>query len=192
MPTNLVSLASPAFVDLVIRLTGTVVLFVVTPLIAIALLMVAIWRARKNKSESHPVGRTMRPADLPGGKEKILVVDDDPIALQIHTGILKELGYTCHTVRSGEAAVEFLRLGSADLVLLDLIMDPGINGVETLRQIKQRNPKAKAILLTGYAKPSDVAAAQSLGAGAYLIKPVSAGMLAAEVRRELDTRHKNK
>jgi CheY-like chemotaxis protein len=190
MPTNLVSFASPAFADLVIRLTGTVVLFVIIPVIAMIALTLAIRRSRKNASGVHPIGHTMRPAELPSGKERILVVDDEPIALQIHTEMLKELGYTCHTAKSGEAAVEFFRSGSADLVLLDLIMDPGINGVETLRRIKAIAPNTKAILLSGYAKPSDVAAAQAMGAGAYLIKPVSFGMLANEVRRELDAHHK--
>lgn len=188
--TNLLSWLGDPRLDGIVHLAGMGLLFGLLPLALLIFAGLAVRRFVRRSRVSHPVGRTMLPTELPGGDEKVLIVDDDPVALQIHSGILKDLGYNCHTVTSGEAAVACIRTVNPDIVLLDLVMDPGINGVETLRQIRQIAPRVHAILVSGYARPSDVAAAHAMGAGAYLIKPVASGMLANEVRRELDTRRK--
>jgi CheY-like chemotaxis protein len=188
MQTNLLLWIGGDRLDGITHLAGTMFLFVVLPIALLVLLVWAVKRSTRRPHYSHPIGRTMLPTELPRGKERVLLVDDDPIAIQVHSAILAPLGYKCHGATSGEAAVAYIRKNPTDIILLDLVMDPGINGVETLRQIRQISPKIRAILVSGYAKPSDVAAAQEMGAGAYLIKPVSSGMLATEVRRALDTR----
>lgn len=189
MSTNLLTWLGGSSMQQLIYTVGTLVVLVVP--LALAFVLIAWVRRRMMRRRAvHPIGRHMLPGELPGGNERILLVDDDPVALQVHSGMLSELGYQCHTVASGEAAVVFVQSNTVDLLLLDLVMDPGINGVETLRQVKKIRPNVRAILVSGYAKPSDVAAAQSMGAGAYLIKPVATGMLATEVRRELDERKK--
>ena len=124
---------------------------------------------------------------IPGGQEKILLVDDEPLVLKVQSELLSSLGYKTECANSGEAAVEYLKQQDADLLLLDLLMDPGIDGVETYRRIKAFKPEQKAVVLTGYATPSQVEEVRSLGAGAYLIKPVPLGMLAKAIRDELDS-----
>lgn len=54
--------------------------------------------------------------------------------------ILKQLGYLVTSVSSGEEAIEYLKSTSADLIILDMIMDPGIDGLETYRRILELHP----------------------------------------------------
>jgi CheY-like chemotaxis protein len=71
----------------------------------------------------------------------------------------------------GEAAVEYLRANKADLIVLDMIMDPGIDGLETYRRILEIRPRQKAIIVSGFAKTDRGGTAQALGAGEYVKKP---------------------
>ncbi|MCA1809603.1 MAG: ATP-binding protein [Kiritimatiellia bacterium] len=125
----------------------------------------------------------------PTGTETIMVVDDDPLQIEVTSRILNKLGYTVISANSGEKALAQLDLPDApspSLVLLDMIMGSGIDGTETFRQLKKRNPRQRAIILSGYSESARVAAAQALGAGSYLRKPVSLEKLAQAVRQELD------
>ena len=75
---------------------------------------------------------------------------------------------------------------SVDLLLLDMIMDPGIDGCETYRRVIQLTPGQKAIVASGYAETDRVREIRRLGAGAYLKKPYTLEKLALAVRRELE------
>ena len=123
---------------------------------------------------------------IPGGKERILLVDDEPLVLKVQSNLLASLGYETITMNSGEEAVDYLQTNDVDLLLLDLLMEPGIDGVETFRRIRKFKPSQKAVVLTGYATPAQVKEVRDLGAGAYLIKPVPLSMLAQAIRHELD------
>ena len=83
---------------------------------------------------------------------------------------------------SGEEALEFLKKVAVDVVLLDMLMPPGINGLETYRRIIQFNPQQKTMIASGYAENADVKEAQRLGAGEFLAKPYSRTQLARAVR----------
>jgi two-component system, cell cycle sensor histidine kinase and response regulator CckA len=72
------------------------------------------------------------------------------------------------------------------LVVLDMIMDPGIDGLETYRRILEIQPRQKAIIVSGFAKTDRVEAAQELGAGEYVKKPYVIERLGIAVRKELD------
>jgi DNA-binding NarL/FixJ family response regulator len=74
----------------------------------------------------------------------------------------------------------------ADLLVLDMIMDPGIDGLETYRQILELHPGQKAIIVSGFSENERVRAAQALGAGAYLRKPYTYDKIGLAVRTELD------
>jgi CheY-like chemotaxis protein len=100
--------------------------------------------------------------------------------------ILKTLGYSVTSVSCGEDAVEYMRESSADLLVLDMIMDPGIDGLETYRQILELHPSQRAILVSGYSETERVTEAQRLGAGAYVRKPYSLGKIGLAIRTELD------
>ncbi|MEN6621008.1 MAG: response regulator, partial [Smithella sp.] len=72
-----------------------------------------------------------------------------------------------------------------DLVILDMIMDPGIDGLETYRRIVEIKPRQKAIIVSGFSETKQVCEAQKLGAGAYVRKPYVIEKLGAAVREEL-------
>jgi two-component system, cell cycle sensor histidine kinase and response regulator CckA len=121
-----------------------------------------------------------------GRGESILIVDDMPEQRIIAGQILTNLGYTVHVAASGEAAVEFVRQQTIDLLLLDMIMEPGIDGLETYRRIRHINPAQKAILVSGFSESERVKGAQLLGAGAYVKKPYVIENLGVAIRAELE------
>jgi PAS domain S-box-containing protein len=121
-----------------------------------------------------------------GNGEKILVVDDIEEQRQIASLMLKKLGYDVNAVPGGEEAIEFLQDQSADLVVLDMIMDPGIDGLETYKQILQINPNQKAIIASGFSETWRVKEAQRLGAGTYVKKPYTIDKIGQAVIAELN------
>ena len=124
--------------------------------------------------------------DYMGKGESILVVDDVEEQREIATKILKKLGYSVSTVSSGEEAVDYLKENSADLLILDMIMDPGIDGLETYKRIIELRPGQKALIVSGFSETKRVKKAQKLGAGAYVKKPFLLEKIGLAVRNELD------
>jgi signal transduction histidine kinase/ActR/RegA family two-component response regulator len=120
------------------------------------------------------------------GNEKVLVVDDLGEQREIAAAMLGKLGYRVSSVSSGEAALDFLEKDTADILVLDMIMDPGMDGCETYRRILQRNADQKAVIASGYAESDRVREAQRLGAGPYVRKPYTLEKIALAVRQELD------
>jgi len=100
--------------------------------------------------------------------------------------MLDTLGYNTKAVSSGEEAVEYLKVNRVDLLLLDMIMDPGINGRETYEKVIEIYPEQKAIVASGFAETDDVKGAQKLGAGKYLKKPLTLEKLGLAVKEELE------
>jgi two-component system, cell cycle sensor histidine kinase and response regulator CckA len=123
--------------------------------------------------------------DLKGSGETILVVDDVDSQRVISCNILETLGYKANSVSSGEEAVEFLKEHAVDLILLDMIMDPGMNGRETYEGIVKIHPNQKAIIISGFAETDEVREAQKLGAGQYIKKPVTIKRIGLAVKEEL-------
>jgi len=113
------------------------------------------------------------------------VVDDVESQREISCEILKRLGYEVVSVPSGEAAVAYLRNHRVDLVLLDMIMDPGINGRETYARMAALHPGQKAVIISGFAETDEVKKAQALGAGRFIKKPVTLEKIGAAVKAEL-------
>jgi len=120
-----------------------------------------------------------------GNGETILVVDDVESQQEIACQMLQKLGYVTTAVSSGEEAVDYLQTSSVDLILLDMIMDPGMNGRQTYELIRNIHPNQKAIIVSGFAHTEDVKKTQESGAGQYLRKPVSFGELGIAVKTEL-------
>ncbi|WDP93088.1 MAG: response regulator [Desulfobacter sp.] len=125
-------------------------------------------------------------SDYTGNDEKILVVDDEENQLKITSNMLRRMGYQVATVPSGEAAVEYAGANPVDLVILDMIMAPGIDGLETFNRLRGVRPGIRAVLVSGYSKTGDVDAAQASGAGAFLKKPFSLQTLGLAVKHELE------
>ena len=100
--------------------------------------------------------------------------------------MLRKLGYSVTSVSSGEEAVEYMRDNSADLLVLDMIMDPGIDGLETYKKILKLHPEQKAIIASGFSETDRVREVQRLGAGAYIKKPYLLEKIGLAVKTELD------
>jgi len=120
------------------------------------------------------------------GTERVLVVDDVAEQRGIAAAMLGKLGYRVATAESGEAAIAHLEKHPADILVLDMIMPPGLDGLETYREVVRRHPGQKAIIASGYADSERVRRVQALGAEAYLKKPYTLEKIGLAVRTELD------
>ncbi len=138
---------------------------------------------RKEAAGDKPI---MSIEEYMGKGESILIVDDMEEQREIASGILSKLGYSVTSVSSGEEAVAYLKENSADLIVLDMIMAPGIDGLETYKRILELLPKQKAIIASGFSETDRVQEAQRLGAGAYVKKPYILEKIGMAVRTELD------
>ena len=123
--------------------------------------------------------------DYQGNGASILVVDDVKEQREIASGMLKQLGYSVITVSSGEEAVDYMKERSADLLILDMIMDPGIDGLETYRRILKLHPGQKAMLMSGFSETNLVKEAQRLGAAVYVRKPYTFDQFGLAVKTAL-------
>ena len=123
--------------------------------------------------------------DLKGDGEKILVIDDVESQRDISCKMLETFGYKTKAVSSGEEAVEYLKENTVDLILLDMIMAPGINGRETYERIIKTHPNQKAIIVSGFAETDEVKETQKLGAGKYIKKPLTLEMIGIAIEEEL-------
>ena len=124
--------------------------------------------------------------DYTGNGETILVVDDVREQRELAVRMLTKLCYRVDSVSGGEAAVEYVKSHDRiDLIVLDMVMDPGIDGLETYRQILEIRPGQKAIIVSGFSETERVSQARALGAGAYVRKPYVMERLGLAVRNEL-------
>lgn len=126
------------------------------------------------------------PVDLTGSGEVVLVVDDEEEQREIASSILRSLNYTVVTANSGEAAIEFLKRSRADLVLLDMLMPPHMNGLEAYKQFAKICPGQKAVIVSGFSESSDVKNALDAGVSEFLGKPYAGEQLALAVKRTLN------
>lgn len=132
-----------------------------------------------------------QPTPLPletykGAGEIVLVVDDVAEQRRIAANALETLGYHAVCISSGEAAIAYLKTDHADLLLLDMMMEPGIDGLETYRRILDFKPAQKAIIASGFSKTRQADGALKLGAGCYLNKPYTMATLGAAIKAELE------
>jgi len=120
-----------------------------------------------------------------GHGQTILVVDDVQEQREIASMLLTKLGYSVHTVSSGEEAVEYVKTNSTDLLVLDMIMDPGIDGLDTYTKILELHPGMKAVIASGFSETDRVKEAQTLGAGQYVKKPYTLEKIGLALKTEL-------
>lgn len=119
-------------------------------------------------------------------KEHILVVDDEPLLRDIASQMLQMMGFTVNSVSSGEAAVEYVQNvqnAQVDLLLLDMLMEPGMNGRQTYEKIIQITPGVKTVIASGYSDHEDVREALRLGANGFIQKPYSMEKLSKTVNK---------
>ena len=136
------------------------------------------------------VGGGIAPAGgLPRGTERILIVDDDAPQVSVLTQLLEVLGYKATGASSGEECLTLVRSQKQPfaLIILDMVMDRGIDGLTTFMEVRKIVPDQRVILISGYAKAARrIGRAQELGAGMFLRKPLTIERVAKAVREELD------
>lgn len=103
---------------------------------------------------------------------RALVVDDEEDFLETLVNRLGKRSIDTTGVRSGEEAVEVMKKKLFDVVILDIKMPGGMDGIETLREMKRIQPLAEVILLTGHASVETSIEGMKLGAFDYLLKPI--------------------
>ena len=123
-----------------------------------------------------------------GNGESILIVDDVSEQRDIASGMLEMLGYSIKSVSSGEEAVEYLKTHKADLLVLDMIMDPGMDGLDTYKKILELHPGQKAVIASGFSETDRAREVKRLGAGEYVKKPFLLEKIGLAVKRELGKR----
>ena len=121
-----------------------------------------------------------------GNDESILVVDDVREQRELAAEMLKILRYNVTMAASGEDAVTYIKDHPVDLMVLDMIMDPGMDGLDTYRNVLKIRPKQKAVIVSGFSETDRVKAAQALGAGAYVRKPYVLETIGLAIKKELE------
>ena len=137
--------------------------------------------ALTRKKEIVPVEEYM------GEGQTVLVVDDVRDQREIATSMLQKLNYSVTAVHSGEEAVAHVRKTRVDVLVLDMIMDPGMDGLDTYREILKVCPGQKAVIASGFAESERVKEAQRLGAGEYVKKPYTLETMGLALKRTLST-----
>ncbi len=117
-------------------------------------------------------------------KSNILVVDDEPVARQSLTDILRLEGHNVASAPNGQAAVEFVRTHPMDLMIVDLRM-PGMDGLEVIQVVNQISPETEVILLTAFGSIETAIQALRLRIHDYLLKPASPSQVLASVKKGL-------
>ena len=115
-------------------------------------------------------------------KIRVLLVDDEEKFVQLMTERLTIRGYDVTSTFSGEEALKEVKAYNFDVVILDVLM-PGIDGIKTVREIKNIKPLTEVILLTGHAAVDTAIEGMKLGAFDYLAKPCETSDLVAKIEK---------
>src|SRR5512143_3441143 len=115
----------------------------------------------------------------------ILIVDDERPILSSVGGVLKDEGYEVSTAETGTEAIRMMKESAPDLVLLDVWM-PGMDGLEALARMREMNPDAAVIVMSGHGSIDTAVKAVKLGAYDFIEKPLSLDKLSLSVKNALD------
>ena len=119
-------------------------------------------------------------------KTKILVVDDDEKILFAFRQVFEKEGYACVVAKNGPEALNAMAAEKPEIIFMDIAM-PGIDGLETLQQMKSRNAAVPVIMVTGHGTMQTAIKAIQLGAFDYLTKPLDVAKVRDAVRRVLSS-----
>lgn len=118
-------------------------------------------------------------------KAKLLVVDDEEDILNTLSGSLEDEGYEVWTARDGAEAMEVVRTKHPDVILLDIWL-PGMDGIQTLKAIKEFDADIEVVIMTGHGTVNTAVQAIKLGAADFLEKPLSLDTVLETIRRILE------
>lgn len=119
-------------------------------------------------------------------KQKLLLVDDDPDILKVNRILLEREGYDVLTATGGEEAIELVKQGEVDLMILDIMM-PGVDGFEVCQRLKESDDSFQipVLMLTAKTELADKILGYFVGAADYLTKPYDKSMLLEKIRNLL-------
>ncbi len=140
--------------------------------------------------EGHLLGRRPQPdvsvMGTAGGRERILVMDDDRAVRDVVALGLEQLGYSVTAVDSGEAAIAACQSGVPfDLVLLDMVL-PNVTGDKVFSEIRSIHPCMKILVMSGFSRATQVEELLNSGRSVFLQKPFTLEELGSRVRECLD------
>lgn len=138
------------------------------------------------REETEKSEKAISPEAYIGRGESILVVDDVKEQRELAISMLERLGYQVEAVAGGKEAIEYLKNKKVDLIVLDMIMVPGMDGMETYRRILEINSCQKAVIVSGFSATDQVRKTLEMGAGAFVRKPYILEKIGNAVRKELD------
>ena len=115
----------------------------------------------------------------------ILIVDDEVGIQESLSGVLEDEGYTASVAASGEACLDLLQKQTFDVVLLDIWL-PGMDGLETLRKIRELSDGPEVIMISGHGTIADAVEATRAGAFDFLEKPLSRDRVLLAVKNALE------
>lgn len=118
-------------------------------------------------------------------KTMILVIDDQPGIRRLLTEVLAEEGYGVDTAANGFEGIQKVQQAMPNLILMDMKM-PGMDGIETLRELKKMGQADKVIMMTAYGELELVNQARELGAYAYITKPFDIIALCSIIREQME------
>ena len=117
---------------------------------------------------------------------RILIIDDDEMVLRVMQDLLVGEGFEVIVTADGPRGLELFKAHGPDLVLLDLAL-PSMNGLEVLRRIRESNPMAKVIMITGYGTEDSSQVALRYGAFDFLRKPVGSATILEKIHDALES-----
>jgi CheY-like chemotaxis protein len=139
-------------------------------------------------SEKEVIRKKKSPADILGGTETVLLVDDEEIIIDVGKEILTALGYRVMLSRGGKQAIDLYKENKdeIDMVILDMIM-PEMGGGEVYDKLKEINPEVRVLLATGYSIDGQAREILQRGCDGFIQKPFDLKQLSYELREILDT-----
>ncbi|MCP4724661.1 MAG: response regulator, partial [bacterium] len=120
-----------------------------------------------------------------GNGETILLIDDEPEQREIGVFLLSKLNYKPCESASGEEGVEFLKNNKVDLILIDMLLGSGIDGLETFKKTLEIEPEQKAIIVSGFSGSEKIKQAQELGAKGFIRKPYTIKEIGEKIKEVL-------
>ncbi len=129
--------------------------------------------------------KTKPASEYSGAGETVLVIDDSRNQRELVTNVLETLKYRVVAKSSGEEAIEFLKDNRVDIILLDMIMESGMDGLDTYIRIRQIAADSKTIIVSGFSETDRVKRAMALGVQDYIQKPYTIEQLAESIKKVL-------
>ena len=151
-------------------------------------------KVRSQEQEALAFGVEARsPQEPPGGTERILLVDDEKLLLELLGELLGRFGYTPLFAESGESALEILKAEGSriDMVVLDLSM-PGMGGFRCLQEMLGMDPNLRVLIASGYSANRKVNEALKSGAAGFVAKPYHYSHMLQKIREILDDGRRHK